>query len=269
MSSELELLKQHITELEAENAERVELKRRIAETLRMTEEERTRRDAENVKLKATIEESGADDTSLPKDKETDAFLNEVHKKKVSNEIRQRNRERKAERKKLQIQESLPIHPEEKMSQDLNSATHPCNSASSEEKICSELDSNIDEASQHLALLCDKAFDAEDGANRANQEEILCWCLYAKDFRSQLNGIIENSDEIIEEQGDSPANASQDISSEKIPEVLHSVSNHNSSGEKSGLPISILPDDPEEKRRHIIGLVLECFPSLSLSDSSER
>ncbi|CAJ0748178.1 19609_t:CDS:2 [Entrophospora sp. SA101] len=32
-------------------------------------------------------------------------------------------------------------------------------------------SNIDEASQHLAQLCDKAFDAEDGANRANQEEI--------------------------------------------------------------------------------------------------
>ena len=36
--------------------ERAELKRRIAETLRMTEEERTRRDAENVKLRATIEE---------------------------------------------------------------------------------------------------------------------------------------------------------------------------------------------------------------------
>src|SRR3954466_14075619 len=37
-------------------AERAELKRRIAETLRMTEEERTRCDAENVKLRATIEE---------------------------------------------------------------------------------------------------------------------------------------------------------------------------------------------------------------------
>ena len=39
--------------------------------------------------------------------------------------------------------------------------------------------------------------------------------------------------------------------------------------KSRLPISILPDDSEEKRKHIIGLVLERFPSLSLSDSSER
>src|SRR6266542_3477765 len=95
MSSELEPLKQRITELEAENvkiiadyeteiavlkeenakiselkkensdlrmkfanfdAERAELKRRIAEALRSTEEERTRRVAENTKLKARIEE---------------------------------------------------------------------------------------------------------------------------------------------------------------------------------------------------------------------
>ncbi|CAG8714879.1 447_t:CDS:2 [Cetraspora pellucida] len=32
---------------------------------------------------------------------------------------------------------------------------------------------IDVASQHLAQLCNKAIDAEDRANRANQEEILC------------------------------------------------------------------------------------------------
>src|ERR1044072_2179120 len=70
MSSELEVLKQRIIELEAENAEipdlrrkisefdaeRAELKRRIAEILRMTEEERMRRNAENTKLRARIEE---------------------------------------------------------------------------------------------------------------------------------------------------------------------------------------------------------------------
>ena len=95
MSSKLESLKQRITELEVENvkiiadykteitvfkeenakiselkkensdlrmkfanfdAERAELKRRIAETLRSTEEERTRRVAENAKLNARIEE---------------------------------------------------------------------------------------------------------------------------------------------------------------------------------------------------------------------
>jgi hypothetical protein len=32
--------------------------------------------------------------SLEDDRETDAFLNEVHKKKVSNEIKQRNQEKK-------------------------------------------------------------------------------------------------------------------------------------------------------------------------------
>ena len=41
------------------------------------------------------------------------------------------------------------------------------------KLISGNESSIDEASQHLAQLCDKAFDAEDKANRANQEEILC------------------------------------------------------------------------------------------------
>ncbi|CAG8751892.1 776_t:CDS:1, partial [Acaulospora colombiana] len=44
----------------------------------------------------------------------------------------------------------------------------------------------------MKQLCDKAFDAEDGANRANQEEISCWSIYGKDFRVQLNEIIKNS-----------------------------------------------------------------------------
>ncbi|KAF0410770.1 hypothetical protein F8M41_008268 [Gigaspora margarita] len=320
MSSELDLLKQRITELEAENAElrkenteipdlrrklaeipdlrrkisefdaeRAELKRRIAEALKMTEEERTRRGVENAKLKARIEELESEfrdritkveqkqtlndnssnnnssnfnlvadqvptvthherplvDTSLPEDKEMDAFLDEMHKKKVSNEIRQRNRD-----KKLQAQESPSISPEEKRPQEVpDSVTQPCNSVTSEtsainallldqklldsnnkkgksvDKLKQELffpettdslgetnelsteqnhvnkisetagpgKSNIDEASQHLAQLCDKAFDAEYGANRANQEEILCWCLYPKDYKIQLNEIIENSE----------------------------------------------------------------------------
>ncbi|PKK39008.1 hypothetical protein RhiirC2_806707, partial [Rhizophagus irregularis] len=52
--------------------------------------------------------------------------------------------------------------------------------------------SIDEASQHLAQLYDKAIDAEDRANRANQEEILCWCFYWKDFRDQLDEIIRSN-----------------------------------------------------------------------------
>ncbi|RHZ59514.1 hypothetical protein Glove_363g3 [Diversispora epigaea] len=53
-------------------------------------------------------------------------------------------------------------------------------------------SNINEASQHLVQLCDKAFDVEDGTNRANQEEILCWSIYRKNFKIQFNEIIKNS-----------------------------------------------------------------------------
>src|ERR1043166_4342964 len=77
MSSELEVLKQRITELEAENAELrkknteirdlriklsisdteiAELKRIRTEVLRANEEHNERRDAENAKLKATIKE---------------------------------------------------------------------------------------------------------------------------------------------------------------------------------------------------------------------
>src|SRR6266498_2264746 len=67
MSSELELSKQRITELEAENSglriklsvsntEIAELKRRNAEFLRANKEYNERRDAENAKLRARIEE---------------------------------------------------------------------------------------------------------------------------------------------------------------------------------------------------------------------
>ncbi|PKY31804.1 hypothetical protein RhiirB3_449605 [Rhizophagus irregularis] len=202
------------------DAEKTELKHRIAEALKMTEEERTRRDAENAKHKARIEEleseSGANgndhekplvDTSLPEDKETDAFLDEMHKKKVSNEIRQRNWECQTDRKKLQTQESLLTHPEEKMPQEIKCPTSDPSPLESDspssinynnvtevsETACSEkVTYSIDEVSQHLAQLCDKAIDAEDRANQANQEEILCWCLYWKDFRDQLIEIIRSN-----------------------------------------------------------------------------
>jgi hypothetical protein len=68
------------------------------------------------------------------------------------------------------------------------------------------------------------------------------------------------------------NSSDDSS--RIDPVAVSTSSTTSSSQisksnRSGLLVSILPDDPEEKRKHIIELVLERFPSLSLSDSSER
>ena len=53
------------------------------------------------------------------------------------------------------------------------------------------------------------------------------------------------------------NTSSSISSSKI-----------GSSNRSRLPISILPEDPKEKRKHIIGLVLEHFPYLSFRKSDE-
>ena len=55
-----------------------------------------------------------------------AFLDRMHKEKVSDEIRQRNRE-----KKLQAQESLLIPPEEERPQVLDFDIQPCSSSTSE------------------------------------------------------------------------------------------------------------------------------------------
>src|SRR6266542_5703969 len=75
MTSELELSKQRITELEAEisylrnklsvsDAEITELKRRNAEFLRANKEYNERRDAENAKLRARIEELKSENAGL-------------------------------------------------------------------------------------------------------------------------------------------------------------------------------------------------------------
>jgi len=134
MSSELELLKQRITELEAENtelrkenteipylrnklsvsdAEIAELKRRNIEFLRANEEYNERRDAKVKKLEtrlAIVEQNDKEvipevlpeisapnnnaDIKPSEDKKMDSFLDVEYKKKVSNDIRQRNRKKK-------------------------------------------------------------------------------------------------------------------------------------------------------------------------------
>src|SRR5205807_5898076 len=43
----------------------------------------------------------------------------------------------------------------------------------------------------LAQLFNRATDAEYGAIHANQEEILCWCYYGKEFITQVNETIKN------------------------------------------------------------------------------
>src|SRR2546423_4498819 len=288
MSSELESLKQRITELEAKNdkleaenaelkkenteicnlrfklsvsdAEIAELKRKNAETLRSNAEYNERRDAENTKLKARIEELESefrdrltkvkqkqtlndntpnDNTSNKnssnfalapsanlgvvhhekplKEKEMDSFLLDAHKKIVSSEIKQRNKEKKlskAEQASLnQDQESdtgcstsekIPevSNPVTKISAGQNShrkkgaenivqliADGIKDDAQSSDKAipCDVI--SIESLNQNsstdsllsLAQLFDKADDAEYGAICANQEEILCWYYYGKEF----------------------------------------------------------------------------------------
>ncbi|RGB21708.1 hypothetical protein C1646_777457 [Rhizophagus diaphanus] len=106
MTSELELSKQHITELEAENvnlrrkfsmsnAEIAELKRRNNEFLRANKEYNERRDAENAKLKARIEElesefgdriTKVEQKQTLQKKDMYSFLLEAHKKFTGDNI---------------------------------------------------------------------------------------------------------------------------------------------------------------------------------------
>ena len=49
-----------------------------------------------------------------------------------------------------------------------------------------------EISQHLAQLCDKALIAEEHRLEANQEEILCWYHYGRNFVFQLEALCDNN-----------------------------------------------------------------------------
>jgi hypothetical protein len=285
MTSELELSKQRITELEAENvnlrrklsvsdAEIAELKRRNNEFLRANKEYNERRDAENAKLRARIEEleknkedssaenvrrdveiaeikaevvklaegaqardnneeskqltsrqseviskemiSGYDQNTIDEiepqssvssntinlasnvnekedvsdhalspsaksseEKETDAFLNEVDKKMISDRIRQRNREKKLQRKNEQglIQE---INSSMKEKHILSAVTE----ISANQVRPNSLAEKNEERAVHpdIISLYETACGAEKKAIEANREETLRWCFYAREFK---------------------------------------------------------------------------------------
>ncbi|CAG8661526.1 9857_t:CDS:10, partial [Gigaspora margarita] len=121
ITSELEVLKQHITELETKNAELrkentkihnlrfklsvsdaeiAELKCRNAKFLRANREYNKKRDAKNDKeaISEVLPEISASnnntDIKSSKDQKMNTFLDDAHKKSVSNAIRQCNREKK-------------------------------------------------------------------------------------------------------------------------------------------------------------------------------
>ena len=84
--------------------------------------------------------------SLEDDRETDAFLDEVHKKKVSNEIRQRNREKKLSQSHVLSQDSSSttsesLHSEEKQVNlsEIKVAKIPYNQKVEQDLICELLE----------------------------------------------------------------------------------------------------------------------------------
>ncbi|CAH1765112.1 4504_t:CDS:1 [Entrophospora sp. SA101] len=120
------------------------------------------------------------ETKSLEEKEYDEFLESEHRKNVGNEIRERNRE-----KKIRAQESL--------------STSQATPSNMQMSIDQNENQNISAGGLGqnstiltLAQLFDKAIDAECGAIRANQEEILRWCYYGKEFLIQVSEIIKNS-----------------------------------------------------------------------------
>ncbi|PKY53253.1 hypothetical protein RhiirA4_471361 [Rhizophagus irregularis] len=231
MTSELELLRQRITELEAENTK-----------LRQIIEENTKREAENtelnygdkcdndrqptgdiiepkndkdvssevsvvvvsnsspihevysqIKLSEQIEEVPKlpDQEETSEDMEIDAFLVEVHKKSISNDIRKHNKEKKLS-KAGQDQVSL------------QKISDTASGISSSEKLISTKNGQalIQEISHNLAESATSSSIQENGSTcalspnpgfvmKANQEEILSWYLYAKEFLIIVKDIMAN------------------------------------------------------------------------------
>jgi len=138
------------------------------------------------------------------ERETDAFLGEVYKKSVSNDIRQRNREKKLLRESA-IQDSSSVTKDKKSCFSASGQSHKKREAENivqdvfdftatsapEENHMTEISmtarheksdtDNPPNILQNLACLIQEAWDAKDEAIRANQKEILCWCSYIIEF----------------------------------------------------------------------------------------
>ncbi|CAG8479991.1 11098_t:CDS:2 [Dentiscutata erythropus] len=138
------------------------------------------------------------------EKEVFNFLLEADKKIVGEDIRRHNKEKKlskAEQASLnQDQESDTGHRKKgaenivqliaggnKDDAQSSDKTIPCDVISIE-----SLNQNLSTDSLlSLAQLFNKADDAEYGAIRANQEEILCWYYYGKEFLTQVTVIVQD------------------------------------------------------------------------------
>ena len=113
------------------------------------------------------------------EKETVAFLNEEHKKRVSEEIRQRNREKKLQQKN-----------EQDLIQEINSSMKEKHILPTVTEISANLvrPNSLAERNEERAVhpdiisLYETACSAEKKAIEANREETLRWCFYAREFK---------------------------------------------------------------------------------------
>ncbi|CAG8806144.1 36751_t:CDS:2 [Gigaspora margarita] len=266
------------------------------------------------------------------DIEIDKFLDSENKKRVSNEIRQRNREEKLqcdsasqgahsisqntasttsrERKNEQglIREMISSKEEKHVTEISANLVRPNNETSITPPIPAM--SQLPSDNGDIISLYKNACDAEIGAIEANREETLRWCFYAREFKSMYKDFMvsnkvgekkakeftddqdSSSDDLFETEVSIPTESIPlDLSQEnnqdlELPEdevnasteetksrVSDSSISANSETEvnvsnKSRLPISILPNNPEEKRKHVIKMVLERFTNLSFKRSSK-
>ncbi|CAB4429816.1 unnamed protein product [Rhizophagus irregularis] len=169
-----------------------------------------------IKLSEQIEEVPKlpDQEETSEDMEMDAFLVEVHKKSISNDIRKHNKEKKLS-KAGQDQVSLQkisdtasgISSSEKLISTKNGqaliqeishnlAESATSSSIQENGSTCALSPNPPEISlisgkENIICLYQRASDAEGFIMKANQEEILSWYLYAKEFLIIVKDIMAN------------------------------------------------------------------------------
>ena len=152
------------------------------------------------------------------ERDIDTFLDEAYKKKVSDEIRQRNKEKKSLRESAtQDLSGVSNETTSSVMKDEKSKSHKKREAENIVQdvfdfiATSEHEKNQPKDALHmteisatarrpkcssslldLAKLFDKASDAEYRTKKANEEEILCWVNFGKEFMVHFSELVENS-----------------------------------------------------------------------------
>ncbi|CAG8438108.1 6720_t:CDS:2 [Acaulospora morrowiae] len=122
-----------------------------------------------------------------KEKEVDDFFDLLKKERISNIMRERNRE-----KKFQCESpSQEAHSEEKHVIEISAnLVRPNNETSITPSILAM--SQLSPDNRDIISLYKNACDAEVGAIKANQEETLRWCFYARKFKSMYKDFMVNN-----------------------------------------------------------------------------